>query len=114
MAQSIPPARAVTLQEAEELVRHALDPRSPSLPGFGLDSYQDPDNPDFYFFEADWDHPSNIGHFAVNKKTGDVWDPFVCSRYHSRRLLQFQKHVRETIGLSEQQYLKLSKQRPIC
>lgn len=113
-AQSTPPARAVTLPEAEGLVRQALDPRSLALPGFGLDNYKYPDNPDFYFFEAAWDHPSNLGHFAVNMKTGDVWDPFLCTRYHSRRLLEFQKVMRKKIGLSEQEYLKLRKQRPIC
>ena len=114
-AQSIPPARAVTLQEAEELVRQALDPRSPSLPGFGLDNFKDHYYPDFYFFDALWNNAGgNLGGFAVDSKTGDVWAAAVCRRYTSHRLRSFQKVIRKQIGLSEQEYRELKRPRPMC
>jgi hypothetical protein len=114
-AQSIPPARAVTLEEAEALVRHALDPRSLTLPKFGLDNFKDPYYPDFYFFDATWDSPGgNLGGFAVDSKTGDVWAAAVCRRYTSQRLRSFQKVIRNQIGLSEQDYRKLKRPGPMC
>jgi hypothetical protein len=115
MAQNVPPARAVTSQEAEELVRHALDPRSLTLPKFGLDNFKDTHHPDFYFFDATWDSPGgHLGGFAVDSKTGDVWAAAICRRYNSRRLRSFQKEIRKQIGLNEREYRKLKRPGPMC
>src|SRR5689334_5357543 len=43
--------------------------------------YYDGKDPRFYFFEATWDTPQTSvatghGNYAVNRVTGDVWDPF--------------------------------------
>ena len=57
--------------------------------GFDLE-YYDGKDPRFYFFAAEWDTPKSsaaggVGHYAVNRVTGDVWEVMGCDRVTSRR-----------------------------
>lgn len=111
------PSRDVSAKEAEELVRNAMSthPVPPSL--IGLDPLKNPNFPDFYFFEAQWDNPNGspiAGHFAVDPKTGDVWDAAVCREYVSTDLRKLQRTIRKKISLSETQYHKLRRPGPMC
>jgi hypothetical protein len=113
MAQS----RVLTLDEASQLVRAALPAATLSLPKFGLDKYVYPDYPDLYFFEADWDNPTGSvvwGHFAVDPKTGDVWDAIACREYKSHSLKTAQASMRTQIGLTKKEYHKIRRRGPMC
>ena len=75
--------RRISREEATELVYKAID-RQPvtRLPGFGLEPLSMPNFPQFYFFEGTWNNSkpgSGVsGHWAVDARTGDVWEPFSC------------------------------------
>jgi hypothetical protein len=110
-------SQVVSQQEARKLIYKALPSSTVHLPGFGLDNINAPNFPDFYFFEGQWDNPDGSvvgGHYAVDKKTGDVWDAAVCWEFVSKSLRKAQRTVRKSIGLSEQQYQKLKKPGPMC
>jgi len=78
----------------------------------------DPDQadfPDFYFFSANYavDHSApTLGHFAVNRRTADLWDWEVCKRLQSPLIKAAQESLRRKIGLSRKDYQTLSKIAP--
>jgi hypothetical protein len=107
----------VSQQEARELIYKALPSSTVHLPGFGLDNMNAPNFPDFYFFEGLWDNPDGSavsGHYAVDKKTGDVWNGVVCRQFVSRSLRKAQHALRKSIGLSEQEYQRIKRPGPMC
>ena len=109
--------RVLTVDEASQLVRAALPAPTLSLPKFSLDKYENPDFPGLYLFEADWDNPTGSvvwGQFAVDPKTGDVWDAIVCREYKSNSLKTAQALMRARIGLTKKDYRKTRRRRPLC
>jgi hypothetical protein len=112
--------RTITVSEASSLVDALLKTDGwTRLKGFVL--YQalfDAEFQGFYFIHAEWDSPSRnsaaIGHFAVERTTGDVWDWVVCGEFHSPSLTASQQALRKRIGLSDEQYQKIRKQGPFC
>lgn len=114
------PQRAITVTEAQDLVRALLKPDGwTKLRGFVL--YQalfDAEFQDFYFIHAEWDSPSGrhaaIGHFAVERTTGDVWDWVKCGKFTSPSLTQAQQALRKRIGLTDADYQQIRKQGPFC
>jgi hypothetical protein len=112
--------RSITVSEASELVNALLKPDGwTRLKGFVL--YQalfDAEFQGFYFIHAEWDSPSKnsaaIGHFAVERTTGDVWDWVVCGQFNSPSLSAAQQALRKRIGLSDEEYKKIRKQGPFC
>lgn len=120
-----PPARSedrrtITVGEATALVNALLKPEGwTKLRGFVL--YQalfDAEFQDFYFIHAEWDSPGHsneaIGHFAVERTTGDVWDWVRCGRFTSPSLTAAQQAFRKRIGLTDQEYQKIRKPGPFC
>jgi hypothetical protein len=109
--------RKVSLDEAHELARSALDPVATKLPAFGFE-----DNPEllwqgFYMFQAIWDNPDGsvlIDNFAVDSNTGDVWNGVVCRECKRRSLRELQRTIRKRIGLTEKDYRKLRRHGPMC
>jgi hypothetical protein len=109
-------AKEITRDQARELVMKALkaETKFTRLPKFGLDDYSDPYFPGFFFFEATWDNPHHppasvvLGHYAVNRKTAEVWEAVGCHRLSPPTIKPSQKSLRKAIGLSEQEYQKLS------
>jgi hypothetical protein len=114
------PRRAITVTEAQELVRALLKPDGwTRLRGFVL--YQalfESEFQDFYFIHAEWDSPKgrheSIGHFAVERSTGDVWDWVKCGTFNSPSLTTAQQAMRNRIGLTDAEYQKIRKRGPFC
>lgn len=110
-------AREITREQARYLVKTVLQAKWQynKLPGFGLEFYTDKYFPDFFFFEATWNNPRGsvvLGHYAVNPRTADVWEIVGCRRLESHSIRNLQQSLRKDIGLSEQQYRKLSARAP--
>ncbi len=112
------PENTITREQARQLLLKALqetDPQWAHLPKFGLDYYRDPYFPGFFFFEAGWDNPVGtvvLGHYAVNPRTADVWEATGCHRLHPVSIKPLQESLRRKIGLSDQEYRKLTTQVP--
>ena len=110
--------RDVTLEEADDLVAAVFRDRgSTKLPGFGLEKYSVEHYPEFQFFQAMWNNPKgsvNLGHFAVDRKTGDVWNGVVCERVTSPSLKKLQNAIRNRIGLTGDEYRKSQRLGPEC
>lgn len=109
--------RPITVNEAQELVRALLKPDGwTKLRGFVL--YQalfDAEFQDFYFIHAEWGSPPKaIGHYAVERSTGEVWDWVRCGKFNSPSLTEAQKALRKHIGLTESDYQHIHKSGPFC
>ena len=109
--------RPITVSEASELVRALLKPDGwTKLRGFVL--YQalfDAEFQDFYFIHAEWGKPPvAIGHFAVERNTGEVWDWVKCGQFTSPSLSEAQQALRNRIGLADTEYQKIRKPGPFC
>jgi len=103
-------AQAVVLQEIHDKYSGWTE-----LPSFGLDPYEDPYFPDFYWFDANWDNPAGSVHlaiFAVNAITGDLWDPDLCRRLRFRWLSDRQRRFRTEAGLTRAQFRAYSHRAP--
>ncbi len=111
-------ARKLTVEEARELATAALPSMTARLPGLNFDAYRVPYYPDFYFFEVLWNSTGDIspiaGHYAVDSKTADVWDPVFCRELKSQALSARQADLRKKIGLVPKQYLKIRRLGPMC
>jgi hypothetical protein len=118
-AQSAP-QRTITVGEATALVQALLKPDGwTKLRGFVL--YQalfDAEFQDFYFIHAEWDSPSSrhaaIGHFAVERSTGEVWDWVKCGQFNSPSLGEAQQALRKRIGLSNAEFQQIKRPGPFC
>ncbi len=109
--------RPITVSEASELVRALLKPDGwTKLPRFVL--YQalfDAEFKDFYFIHAESGKPPvAIGHYAVERSTGEVWDWVRCGEFNSPALNEAQRELHKRIGLSDAEYLKIRKPGPFC
>jgi hypothetical protein len=109
--------RLLTEQDARQLVNAAAPKSMTDLPGFGLDMYRRPGCSDFFFFDVLWNNPDPqgsilSGHFAVDLRTGEVWDPLIPKRITSRKLERLQRDLRKKIGLSDSEYKKLRDRYP--
>jgi hypothetical protein len=109
--------------EIDALLRAAVAIDSPDalkLPGFefqklgGRDSYY----PRFMVYEAIWAGAPggsvNIGFYALDPLTGDVWNGVMCEEFKSSRLAEVQRQVRAHIGLPWRQYQNLKTTGPQC
>ena len=111
------PRRTITVNEAQELVRALLKPDGwTKLPGFVL--YQalfDAEFQDFYFIHAESGKPPvAIGHYAVERTTGEVWDWVKCGRFNTPSLTAAQQALRKRIGLADSEYQQIRKPGPFC
>ena len=106
--------RDLTLQEAHELVTAFLKDHAEGRYGPGLEKYEANDYPGFQFFQALPDPPSGRIHYAVDLKTGEVWDAPVCEKLTSPRLMKLQNAIRNRVGLTADEYRKVGRARPPC
>jgi len=117
-AQLIGSQRQVSQKEAGDLVKTWLASQGYDTKSQRFILEPDPDHPgfpDFYFFSPAYEQSQSVptlGHFAVNRNTGEVWDWELCQRMQSVALGAAQKSLRKKLGLSDQQYGKLSKLAP--
>jgi hypothetical protein len=103
--------RTITVAEARQLVYAMLDAEDwTKLPGFVLYESSPGSDQGFYFIHATYDSDgSGIGHYAVERTTGEVWDWAMCGRFTSPALQKPQQRLRKLIGLTDADYLKLRK-----
>jgi hypothetical protein len=110
--------REVTIEEAETLVTAFFKDRgSTKLPSFGLEKYTSKYDPGFQFFQGVFDNPVgsvNLGHYAVDLKTGDVWNGVICERATSPSVVKLQVAIRNRMGLTKEEYRKLRRLGPDC
>jgi len=109
--------RVISLEEASDVLFALLKTTSCSDRTCTLDDYRVKEYPRFYFFAALWDNPNGsplIGHYAVDVRTGDVWNAVICERFKSPALAILQHTIRERIGLTDVQYRKLRTDGPQC
>jgi len=104
--------RDVTREEAHELVTAALRHHG----GYALDEYEVESFPDFQFYQALWDHPHGTFyiHYAVDRKTGEVWGVDSCESLTSPSLKKLQKAIRNRIGLTVDEFRKVRRRGPYC
>lgn len=75
---------------ARQILTAVLDERGVTKRrGYDLE-YYDGKDPRFYFFAASWDTPKSsiawgVGHYAVNRVTGEVWETSGCDQITSSR-----------------------------
>ena len=95
--QLIGSRRQVSQREAGDLVKTWLTSQGYDTNSRRFILEPDPDHsglPDFYFFSPAYEQSQSVptlGHFAVNRKTGDAWDwnyasdcnPGLCERHKS-------------------------------
>ena len=107
-----------SVEQAELLARTAAQGvGTTKLKGFSLERAQLDQFPEFYFFDALVSEPGAegfSGHYAVNKFTGEVWDPYRCLRFSDAHLLKVQRQMRKEIGLSAQGLRQRRKDEPPC
>ena len=84
---------------AHTLAVSTLTPGARRLPGMRFDSEKASHPEGFYWFEVTADVPGGasalLGYFAVNKVTGDVWDPVQCKKLSSVTIRRIQDHIRQ-------------------
>lgn len=109
--------RTITVEEARDLVYALLASSGCTKVKCDVDRFQDEYFPQFYFFEGLWPNPvgsPHIGSWAVDPKTGDLWDAVVCAEYRNSRVSRVQVLLRRRLGLTAESYLKLKARPPMC
>ena len=98
---SSPKRRGITLEEAHSLVlAFSKSAGHTEFPSFDLIGYNDSTG-NFYGLQAIWDNPSgsvNLGFYAVDGKTGDVWNSVICERVTSSSLVNLQRAIHKRIA----------------
>ena len=113
--------REISEQEAHRLLTKYLKLRDRAV--YRLDG--DIGYKGFYFFQAEegvasanLEDPAlgilQVGYYAVDRKTGDIWDAGFCQEISSPSLTQLQVVLRKHIGLTDTDYRKLRKPGPFC
>jgi hypothetical protein len=110
-----PRRRDLTQPEARALVIEALDQSARKLPGLTFKFYSRAKASNFYELAVLWNNPNGsaiVGHFAVNRATGDVWRLVLCTRVESAALRRLQQTLRKRIGLGSEEFHKLESEAP--
>ena len=112
-------SKVISADQARELVRAALPAWVlQKASKVSIDGESDAYLPNFYSFSAYG--PTNpfgsstIGHFLVDRKTGDVWDGVACQKYRTPALAKLQISIRKQLRLSEAEYRRLRHSSPYC
>lgn len=117
IVHSSTPRRAVSRDEAMDLVWAALPLETRRLPGFALDAGE---GARFYSVAVTWAGPPNggsivIGYYDVDKSTGDVFSATAsCKEESTPALRKLQAKIRLRIGLSDAEYHKIKGRGAFC
>jgi hypothetical protein len=93
--------RTVSLEEAHDLVYAYLKSIGCNEQTCGLEPNHDSYWPQFYSFQAIRDNPGgsgNMGFYAVDPQTSDVFSGVICGVYSSPSLLRLQRTIRHDGG----------------
>lgn len=109
------PNMRLSVHEAKTLVEAAIYPNKANAE---LDQASSSYDPDFIIFEAvdpNPNHNGDMGFFAVNAWTGDVWSTAgSCSRRTSSRLIVMLKNIQARSKLTAVAFHKWHVQKPLC
>lgn len=105
----------ITQTQATTVVKEAMKRYHP---GVSVDLMPSQSDAGFYDFEATSGNPTGspvVGHFSVNKSSGDVWDVAGhCKHLSSASIQKTQKEIRKKLGHDEQFYLQARSKKPEC
>jgi hypothetical protein len=112
-------ARQITREEARALLNKALEgSKMTKLPEFKLTESTSDGNSRWYLFRGTWAGAPNgsyiIGYWAVDKRTAEVWKGVICQELKFPALEDMQSDIRQKIGLSVEEYLKIRVDGPEC
>jgi hypothetical protein len=117
-------AREVTYEEAHDLLTAFLKVSPLAVEKSGDMGYKE-----FYFFMADMGsspcrpcaqrglkgvYVGNFQYYAVDRRTGDVWNSTICERISTRAINRLQVALRKRIGLTNTEYEELKRPGPLC
>ena len=104
--------RNVSLEEAHELVKAFQKDHGEG--GYALEKYEVKEYSEFEFFQAVPDPQRSRLHYAVDLRTGEVWDGVFCENLTSPSLKKLQNAIRIRIGLTQDEYRKAQRPGPMC
>ena len=115
-AQALP--ATLSVDEARQLVDKALPAETKRLPGLDLEVQDKKANvAQCWTFEVLWansgEGSAHVGFWAVDRRTGDVWQPTSCTRVTGRDVGRAGEAVRKRLGVSGRE-LSESRARPVC
>lgn len=109
---------SATLSEdhARSLAVSTLTAAARRLPGIRFQEEKRPHPEGFYWFEITANTPNDVspllGYFAVNKTTGDVWNPVQCKRLTSSAIRRFQEQLRRKAKISDAEFRQIAATAP--
>jgi hypothetical protein len=110
--------RPIFVAESHELILALLKPDGwTRRSGFTLFDENIPRYSGYYTITAIGDNPgggNTIGHFAIDRATGDVWEWVICGSYNSLPLEKAQETLRRRIGLDRTEYKRIRQNPPWC
>jgi hypothetical protein len=111
----------LTISQSRTLVYAALTLDQLRAPGIFMEKDNIPSYPGFLIFHVMYDAPPeegglNIGFYAVDPFTGDVFDTVAeCLEYKNKKLAMLQKkYRREILNLTQNFYMKIKTKGPMC
>lgn len=109
-------APVVSEDLAHKLAISTLTPNGRGLSGMRFDREQTPRPEGFYWFEVTADVPDGasplLGYFAVNKTTGDAWNPVQCRKLTSTAIRHFQEQLRQRGAISAAEFRRIADEAP--
>lgn len=115
-----PAENRITSDVAQKLVMGALTPQQRRLPELGLASYEAPQpslKSKYLFYTVHWkgrpDGSVVVGNWAVDPRTGDVFNAASNHEEQNKRLQQLQARVRASLHLSAADYRRLKTKGPL-
>ena len=110
----------LTLKDAASLARIVVQHQIENIENkgnFSLTEFSPEPDDRFYTFEAlgVWSSAPGsavIGHYSVNKKTGDVWDLFICAKVQFNSLQKLQARYFHQLNSSSDNAVKSLKASP--
>jgi len=116
--QAVDAEREIVRAEAKHLVKIWLASQGYDTRSWRFVLDADPDQnefPSFYFFSANFVQEQSaptLGHFAVNRRSADLWDWELCRRIQEPAIQSTQKSLRKKLRLTDRDYRSLSKIAP--
>ncbi len=106
------PPRYVSLADAQKVVDTFK--RSDGDPSGTGKYYNISIKKNFYIVSIGYADTLGFEYYAVDRRTGDLWEANFCQKDSSQKLLPLQKRIRTSLGITEAMYKELRKPGPMC